>query len=86
VNLTVRGKATSLTVWPVASEATLGALLARAEARAALFSNSDLSCVKVIRKATAMGGPASEWLLDCAGGHSPDLWLRDGDIIEVPEK
>jgi hypothetical protein len=84
VNLMVRGKATPLTVWPVASEATLAALLARAEARAALFSNSDLSRVKVIRKPA--GGAPEEWTLDCAGGNTPDLWLRDGDVIEVPEK
>lgn len=83
VNLMVRGKATPLTVWPVAAEATLGRLLARPEARAALFSNSDLSRVKVIRKA---GPPAGEWVLDCASGSAPDLWLRDGDVIEVPER
>ena len=27
-----------------------------------------------------------EWLLDCSGGNNPDLWLRDGDVIEVPDK
>lgn len=82
VNLMVRGKATPLTVWPVPSEAQVGAVLARPEARAALFSSSDLSRVKVVRKAD----PAGEWVLDCSGSASPDLWLRDGDVIEVPEK
>jgi len=45
-------------------------------------------------------GKTNEWILDCshisktsANGFrsypncgAPDLWLRDGDVIEVPEK
>jgi hypothetical protein len=27
-----------------------------------------------------------EWVLDCSGNNAPDLWVRDGDVIEVPEK
>jgi len=27
------------------------------------------------------------WIVDCSvPDKSPDLWLRDGDVIEVPEK
>jgi len=31
-------------------------------------------------------GKKLEWILDCSGDKAPDLWLRDGDVIEVPEK
>ncbi len=47
--------------------------------------SSDLSRVKVTRRDAATGKTQS-WVLDCSGGNLPDLWLRDGDVIEVPEK
>jgi hypothetical protein len=50
-----------------------------------LRASSDLSRVKVTRRAGA-GGKAQEWVLDCGAGSDPDLWLRDGDMIEVPDK
>jgi len=32
-------------------------------------------------------GPDYHWVVDCSeGSPAPDLWLRDGDKIEVPEK
>jgi hypothetical protein len=50
-----------------------------------VFSTSDLSQVSVTR-VNAATGQLKEWLLDCSGGNNPDLWLRDGDVIEVPDK
>ena len=81
----VKGKKTELKVWPYPTEAVIGSVLTRTEARSALFSTSDLSRVKITR-GNASGGQRKEWLLDCSGGNNPDLWLRDGDVIEVPDK
>jgi ankyrin repeat protein len=46
---------------------------------------SDLSRVKVSRQEPKTG-KKREWILDCSGSNAPDLWLRNGDVIEVPEK
>jgi hypothetical protein len=54
-------------------------------ARAALTSGSDLARVKVTRR-DSKTGKTNEWILDCSHNDTPDLWLRDGDVIEVPEK
>jgi hypothetical protein len=51
-----------------------------------LMTSSDLSRVKVTRRDPATG-KTLEWVLDCRNSQpAPDLWLRDGDIIEVPDK
>ena len=51
-----------------------------------LMASSDLSRVKVTRRDPATGQKL-EWVLDCRDGQpAPDLWLRDGDVIDVPEK
>jgi hypothetical protein len=73
----------------------IGSELRSDAARHALTSNSDLSCVKVTRH-DPKTGKTSEWRLDCSGINkdsnsypnytAPDLRLRDGDLIEVPEK
>jgi len=49
--------------------------------------SSDLARVKVTRRDPATG-QTREWVVDCSkGGESaPNLWLQDGDRIEVPEK
>ena len=85
VGLVVRGKKTELKVWSYPSEALVGSVLAKPEARSALFSTSDLSQVRVTR-VNPTSGQRKEWLLDCSGGNNPDLWLRDGDMIEIPDK
>ncbi|HEX5222304.1 MAG TPA: ankyrin repeat domain-containing protein [Verrucomicrobiae bacterium] len=46
-------------------------------------ASSDMSRVKVTRRAN---GKTQEWVMDCSSGHDPDFWLRDGDVIEVPDK
>lgn len=55
-----------------------------------VLTSSDLTRVKVSRRAPATG-QIRAWTLDCIGlprnqFNTPDLWLRDGDIIEIPEK
>ena len=48
--------------------------------------SSDLSRVKVTRHDPA-SGQERQWVVDCAeASPAPDLWLRDGDKVEVPEK
>ena len=34
----------------------------------------------------AVTGKTHEWIVDCSPQSSSDLWLRNGDVIEVPEK
>jgi hypothetical protein len=51
-----------------------------------VLASSDLSRVKVTRRDPA-GGQERHWVVDCSDASpAPDLWLRDGDKIEVPEK
>ncbi len=50
-----------------------------------LRASSDLSRVKVTR-VDPTTAKKRQWVLDCSGKNAPDLWLRDGDVIEVPEK
>jgi ankyrin repeat protein len=51
-----------------------------------LLTSSDLAHVKVTRTDSATG-QKREWVVDCSdAAPAPDLWLRDGDVIEVPEK
>jgi ankyrin repeat protein len=47
--------------------------------------SSDLSRVKVTRL-DPKTRKKREWTLDCTGASPAALWLRDGDVIEVPEK
>ena len=47
--------------------------------------SSDLSRVKVTR-ADPETKKRMEWTVDCTNPNQADLWLRDGDVIEVPEK
>ena len=54
-------------------------------AREALTSSSDLSHVKVTRH-DAKTGKVKEVTLDCSSQNRPGLWLRAGDVIEVPLK
>jgi ankyrin repeat protein len=59
-----------------------------------LRASSDTTRVKIIRP-NARTGKTSEWVANCSnpsnfhpayGDPNPKLWLRDGDVIEVPEK
>jgi ankyrin repeat protein len=54
----------------------------------ALTSNSDLTRVKVTRRVPNTE-KTQEWTMDCSSQYTPGtavLWLRNGDVIEVPEK
>jgi len=51
-----------------------------------LLASSDLSHIKVTRM-DAKTGKKREWVLDCSDSKpAPDFWLREGDVIEVPDK
>ena len=51
-----------------------------------VLTSSDLSRVKIARLDPATG-QKHEWVVDCSEGKpAPDLWLKDGDLIAVPEK
>jgi ankyrin repeat protein len=87
VRLTVRGQSRELELRPTTAESFLGAALGKSEAKSQLLSSSDLTQVKVTRKEPGTGQPR-EFIVDVSKGlpTSADLWLRDGDVIEVPEK
>ena len=49
-------------------------------------SSSDLTRVKVTRRESTNAKPRV-WVVDCSvPDKAPDLWLRDGDVIEIAEK
>jgi ankyrin repeat protein len=51
-----------------------------------VLSSSDLTRVKVTRQDKATG-QKREWVVDCSDWtRTSDLWLRDGDVIEVPDR
>ena len=51
-----------------------------------VLTSSDLRHVKVTRRDPTTG-QERQWVVDCSeASPAPDLWLRDGDKIEVPEK
>ncbi len=86
VTLVFGGKTTRLLVPAGRTDAPIGAVLATAEARQALFSSADLTRVKVTRHESAPAKP-QVWILDChIPDQIPDLWLRNGDVMEVPLK
>lgn len=61
-------------LWPVLQKSKL------------LLASSDLSRIQV-RRHDAATGKTHEWTVDCSNPQSrPNFWLRDGDVIEVPEK
>jgi len=87
VRLTVRGQSRELELRPTTTESCLSTALGKSEAKSQLLSSSDLTRVKVTRKDPATG-QAKEFTVDVSKSLPPaaDLWLRDGDVIEVPEK
>jgi hypothetical protein len=83
VRLMVRGQSRELELFP---NRYLGFLMQTPEARSVLRSSSDLTRVKVTRKNPATG-KTQEFVVDTTRSNVPqDLWLHDGDVIEVPEK
>jgi hypothetical protein len=86
VQLVIQGQATDITVF-APKEGWLTSLLQRTEARSVLRSSSDLSRVKVARR-NAATGQAREFTVDLSKipPLPSDVWLNDGDVIEVPDK
>jgi hypothetical protein len=61
-------------LWPVLENSKL------------LLASSDLSRM-VVKRRDAATGKMHEWTVDCSiPGLPPKFWLRNGDVIEVPEK
>jgi ankyrin repeat protein len=87
VQLIVRGQSRELELRPSTPESWLSGALGKSEAKSQLLSSSDLSRVKVTRKDPATGQP-KEFIVDVTKAFPPEanFWLRDGDVIEVPEK
>jgi ankyrin repeat protein len=86
VQLVVAGEPTTFKVnsW---KEGFLSQALGKTEARSVLRSSSDLSRVKVTRKTGKSAKPAVFTVnVSDSAQRSDDLWLQDGDVIEVPEK
>ena len=86
VQLVVAGETTTFKVnsW---KEGFLFSALGKTEARSALRSSSDLSRVTVTRKKNNPAKPAVFTVdVSDASQRNDDLWLQDGDVIEVPEK
>jgi hypothetical protein len=83
VQLVIAGETTPITVdsW---KEGFLNQALLKPEARAVLRSSSDLSRVKVTRKDAKSGKPVVLTVDISMAGDT--FWLRDGDVIEVPDK
>jgi ankyrin repeat protein len=85
-HLVVHGQKADLPLDPYADLSFIGPVLRQTAAQQLILSSSGLSRVKVTRH-DPKTGKVSEWILDCSNpSSSPDLRLRDGDLIEVPEK
>jgi ankyrin repeat protein len=84
-HLLVHGQKAELPLDPYSDGPFIFAVLRQSSAQQLLLASSDLSRVKVTRHDPKTGAE-QHWTLDCRTASAPDLWLRDGDIIEVPEK
>jgi len=85
VRFVVHGQTTEVAVYPYGSSKLAEMLYNNTEVQRTLLSSSDLSRVKVTRT-DRRTGKKLEWTVDCSNPQfPPDLWLRDGDVVEVPE-
>jgi ankyrin repeat protein/N-acetylneuraminic acid mutarotase len=96
IQLNVKGRVTDLTLSPDITVAEgiptrvlmndTFMILPALNGSGLLLASSDLAHIKVTRRDPATG-QTSEWIVDCSDPHNPpDLWLRDSDRIDVPEK
>ena len=96
VTVRIKGENTALDLQPAPERDGAGRITSRVVGAFMLRSvlnnsklirvSSDLSRVKITRTDSATKKTA-EWVVDCTSADdNSDLWLRDGDVIEVPEK
>ena len=94
VEVVVKGQATKLSLAPHIPAGGYGINFTYAtfmvkpalDAAKLLLASSDLSRLKLKRNEPATG-KAREWIVDCSQQGNPlDLWLRAGDVIDVPDK
>ena len=87
--LVTSGRQVVLPLMPGPGNFRIGSVLSEGEAQNALLSSADLSRVKVSRR-NAMTGQTQVWTLDCSQirrtPFTPDFYIRNGDVIEVPDK
>jgi ankyrin repeat protein len=93
VQFVVKGEATEVKLLPFNTMAYLAAAMKLSPVRNVLRSTSDLSRLRITRRANpTTDQPAKELKVDLEAfqrsgkQHWDDLWLRDGDLIEVPER
>ena len=93
VQVVVKSEATNVKLLPQSSMAYLASAMKLNPVRNVLRSTSDLSRLRITRRADpAINQPAGELTVDLEAFQRnnkqqwDDLWLRDGDIIEVPER
>jgi len=93
VQFVVKGEATEVKMLPLSTMAYLASAMKLSPVRNVLRSTSDLSRLHITRRADpAIGQPAKELKVDLEAFQRSgkqqwdDLWLRDGDLIEVPER
>jgi len=93
VEFTVKGEVTEVKLLPLTTMAYLAATMKQSPVRNVLRSTSDLSRLRITRRASSVTGqPARELTVDLEAFQRSgkqqwdDLWLRDGDVIEVPDK
>ncbi len=93
VQFVVKGVPTEVRLMPVSTIAYLASAMKQSPVRNVLRSSSDLSRLRIRRRAdVAINQPARELTVDLEAFQRSgkqqwdDLWLRDGDVIEVPER
>jgi ankyrin repeat protein/N-acetylneuraminic acid mutarotase len=97
VEVVIKGQATNITLFPDARYVSFVRIMEPVKKTSfwikpvlrdsgLLLASSDLSRVKVTRRDSATG-QMRQWVVDCSEAKpAPDLWLRDGDRVEVPER
>jgi ankyrin repeat protein len=93
IEVVVKGRSSPVKLAPIPSTSYVASVMRMSSVRNVLRSTSDLSRLRITRRADpAIEQKAQELTVDLEAfqrsgkQHWDDLWLRDGDIIEVPER